>query len=299
MSTPPSHHEHVPNQKALFVDPHSTTTTTTGTCTTHPNHDTPTSALTMTSPGAQQEPPPTTTTTTTNPTLFYQTMKERVKARREKEQEATVRLQVLVHRLEAALQAETKRRTHCMQQLQKEQDARLEQLEGRIMEKIQEHEQRTEQRLEQLNSRLVALEDSWKGQLELVSSNHEIEELRNQLQGFENSLEIERRARLSREAKLLQRLEETILESTTQWKEERQNRLDHLQNLQDRIEHHDSLLDRNVAAIQATFQQELNLLKQEVSQEIMERENTDQDIAAALNTYVQQLQNSLNLVSSM
>ena len=93
---------------------------------------------------------------------FASLLKSRAQQRKDREDAAVAALRVQVSRLEAALQAETKRRIAVTQQLQTTAAGEWERVERTLQQQYQDLAQQADQRWMVLEDRLSALEEKWK-----------------------------------------------------------------------------------------------------------------------------------------
>jgi hypothetical protein len=209
-------------------------------------------------------------------------------------------LKVQIGRLEDALAAETKRRVDATTALDELARTQIFDMEQRLRQQLQEEHRGLQVRLDALDDRLEALEQKWN-----TDSNDQIELVRGQagdlnksLQSIQEQQDAERKARLKREGNLLQQVELHAKEFQERWNEERTDRIQKLGELQDRIVRHEARFTMEQKLYEERIEAELTLLKEELTQEVKERQTQDEEIVAALNRYTQQLQQSLAILSS-
>jgi hypothetical protein len=209
-------------------------------------------------------------------------------------------LKVQIGRLEDALAAETKRRVDATTALDELARTQIFDMEQRLRQQLQEEHRGLQVRLDALDDRLEALEQKWN-----TDSNDQIElvrgkagDLNKSLQSIQEQQDAERKARLKREGNLLQQVELHAKEFQERWNEERTDRIQKLGELQDRIVRHEARFTMEQKLYEERIEAELTLLKEELTQEVKERQTQDEEIVAALNRYTQQLQQSLAILSS-
>lgn len=205
-----------------------------------------------------------------------------------------------IGRLEDALAAETKRRVDATTALDELARTQIFDMEQRLRQQLQEEHRGLQVRLDALDDRLEALEQKWN-----TDSNDQIElvrgkagDLNKSLQSIQEQQDAERKARLKREGNLLQQVELHAKEFQERWNEERTDRIQKLGELQDRIVRHEARFTMEQKLYEERIEAELTLLKEELTQEVKERQTQDEEIVAALNRYTQQLQQSLAILSS-
>jgi hypothetical protein len=220
--------------------------------------------------------------------------------RKEREEYHMAALKVQIGRLEDALAAETKRRVDATTALDELARTQVFEMEQRLRQQLQEEHQGLQDRLDMLDERLGALQQKWN-----ADSNDQVELIRNKaadlnrsLQSIQEHQDSERKARLKREGSLLQQVELHAKEFEERWNEERSDRIQKLGELEDRMVRHEARLAMEQKRYEERIEAELTLLKEELAQEVEERQTQDEEIVAALNRYTQQLQQSLSILSS-
>jgi uncharacterized protein YukE len=209
-------------------------------------------------------------------------------------------LKVQIVRLEDALAAETKRRVDATTQLDERARVQVYDLEERLRQQLQEDNHKLQERLATLEARFDELEQHWEG-----TSSAQMETIHKTSTDFGNALEhlqqeqdTERKARLRREGTLLQQVENHAKEFEDRWNAERQDRLERVRQLEELMDGQESKRVKEQAEFQRRVSQELESLRQELEEEVEERQIQDEDIVSALNRYTQQLQQSLSILSS-
>jgi hypothetical protein len=109
----------------------------------------------------------------------------------------------------------------------------------------------------------------------------------------------ERKARLRGEGRLLQQVEDHANEFEDRWTKERQDRMDHINKLEQKVGRQETTRAAQQASFQQRVDDELEALQRDLEEEVVqERQTQDEEIVAALNRYVEQLQQSLSIPSS-
>jgi tRNA U34 5-carboxymethylaminomethyl modifying GTPase MnmE/TrmE len=109
---------------------------------------------------------------------------------------------------------------------------------------------------------------------------------------------MERKARLKREGSLLQQIESHANEFEDRWETERVDRLERIARLEEQVNRQEAQRTQEQESFQRKVQEGLEALRQELEDEVQEREKEDEEIVSALNRYTQQLQQSLSILSA-
>jgi hypothetical protein len=223
-----------------------------------------------------------------------------IQIRREKEEYHMAALKVQMVRLEDALAAETKRRVDATTRLDELARTQIYEMEQRLRKQLEEDHQEVKERLDTLEERLCALEQKWMkdsgDQMEIVQNK--AADLGKELQIIQEQQAAERKARLKREGSLLQQVEQHAKEFEERWNEERNDRIQRISEVEDKVIRHEARLAMEQKKFEERVEAELKSLKQELAEEVEERQAQDEEIVAALNRYTQQLQHSLSILSS-
>ncbi|EEC42973.1 predicted protein [Phaeodactylum tricornutum CCAP 1055/1] len=232
---------------------------------------------------------------------FALEMKERARTRRARQDQVVSDLKVQIRRVEAALQAETKRRVHGLQNLQQQTEASIRTLQENLEESWRLQQTATDDRWQQLADRLTALEESWRVHVARWEdrTGSESAQAREMLRELQEQAEVAQREREIREESLRQRLENVAQEAEQAWDEARRERRAATDELQTRLERYDDNVEAHVQGLQQTLRQELAALQADLQREQTERATADQDIANVLNRYTETIQNSLAVVSDV
>ena len=237
--------------------------------------------------------------TSTNTTNFAQIIRERTQQRRAREDAAVSELRVQVHRLEAALAAESKRRVAAVQQIHQQSVRAVAELEERLQQTVQEEQERGHERMARLEERCRQLELRWQDDVGAVqdSVQHHGMQIQSQMTALQQTVATERQQRTSREHRLRTQMQEMADMYQELWKKERQDRLQQFGTLQETMNSVYSARNSDVASFQGRITRAVEDLQRAVDQEQQERHASDEDIVDALNRYSKNLQESLAAAS--
>jgi hypothetical protein len=234
-----------------------------------------------------------TSSTTTAPD-FAALLKERSKQRRDREDAAVAALRVQVQRLEAALQAETKRRVVVTQHLKEAARGEWERIEGNLRQQYGALANQSQGRWLSLEDRLSQLEDNWKQ--DVLSAEQGLTEttraLEGQLAGIEEQALQDKQGREAMQERLSGQIGSIASLMQTEWKEEETSRLQALQELHEQWETH----RRENSQQDSTdrLEQEVEQLRRALVQERMERERQDDYMIQGWKDHTNSLQQGLN-----
>lgn len=232
---------------------------------------------------------------------FEQLMKERAKIRKEKDEHSIAEIRVQLTSMEHALSAEIKRRVDLNKQMERQcQDQmsflqhELEKVLDERTSKISSHLAALDEKVTELNRRLGE---------EQVHVPRDIErkgtELQDMLRGFQEEFATEKRDRLNREGRILKQLHDFETHVHGSFGEMATEREDKLRHLRSRMEDKHQQQQETNESYQKLIDSELEALKLEIKQEILERKKEDDEIVEALNRYTKNLQSSLAVISSV
>ena len=230
---------------------------------------------------------------------WNQMMKQRSQQRRDKQDTLVGELKVQLARLQAALQAETKRRVLAQQEHQKETERKIQKLKEEWSKQVKEYETLQQERMADLEQRVQALEENWKHDVEKVQHQvaMETQQLNIKLEELKESAAQERQDQIQREDRLERQMQEVQKEFDDRWNQERQDRLQVVQTLEDKLNWQDSHVSEQVTTLEGRLRHELAQLQRELAQEVADRQSHDDEIARSLQQYTEHLQHSLDLVS--
>jgi hypothetical protein len=208
-------------------------------------------------------------------------------------------LKIQISRLEDALAAETKRRLDATTKLDGLCRTQVHAMEERLKQQLSDDHRRQEERMIQLEQKLEALEQRWnrESQNQVESIQTKTDDLAQALEQLQREQDAERKARLRREGRLLQQVEDHAKELEDLWHMEHTERIQHIAKVEHQVERQETSRVHEQAEFQRRVDETLTSLQREMEQEVQERQAQDEEIVAALNRYTQQLQQSLNMLS--
>ena len=257
----------------------STTTTTTTNGATTTRATTTTTALAM--PGGDA------------PDLFAAKLKERAQQRKDREDAAVAGLRVQVQRLEAALQAETKRRVAVTQQLKETAKGEWERIEETLQQQYRNLAEQSDARWVSLEDRLSLLEEKWKE--DVLSAEQSIVEtaktMESRLEDIELQAQQDKESRQALNDRLSHQLDEITKMFDQKWSEEVEARETAVNGIKEKWEmNHKDTSQRDITA---RLEQEVEQLRVALVQERMDREQHDDGLLQNLQAYSDHLQESL------
>jgi hypothetical protein len=208
-------------------------------------------------------------------------------------------LKIQISRLEDALAAETKRRLDATTKLDDLCRTQVHAMEERLKQQLLDDHRRQEERMIQLEQKLEQLEQRWnresQGQVESIQTK--TDDLAQALEQLQREQDAERKARLRREGRLLQQVEDHAKELEDLWHVEHDERIQHIARVEHQVERQETSRVHEQSEFQRRVDETLTSLQREMEQEVQERQAQDEEIVAALNRYTQQLQDSLNMLT--
>ena len=231
---------------------------------------------------------------------FAEVVKERTRLRRERENAAVSTLTVQISRLEAALQAESKRRAKTVHAIKQQAQQEIQQMEETLRKQIHEETILVGKRLIAIEDRLTILEQRWQGDVSALNTDLERNrrEIENQLKELYSAAEKEKQTRMAREQMLLKQLESVSKEYQERWTQERQDRLLGTGTIEEALKEQSDKTNQTVMSFEQKIRQELHLLSADLEREVAERRGNDDEIVGALNRYTAQLQQTLAYATS-
>ena len=232
---------------------------------------------------------------------FAQEMRQRTQQRKERQDAALAHLRVQVRRLEAALTAETKRRVQAVAAVQKQAADAVQEVSEQWKQVYQQEQTASQERLDILQKKVVDLEHQWQTDVQRLQGqiDSSAEHSQKTLSEVKEQMEKVESARVARQEQLIQQLDSLSEKYNAQWKTERQDRVESLHALTQRVQLQEDVRDAQVSALEGRFQEALQDLSEEVQQEAAQRQEQDQAIVAAFNKYTAQVQSSLSFVSGV
>jgi SF-assemblin/beta giardin len=235
-----------------------------------------------------------------HPSTFEDLIREKTMKRRQKQNTTIASLQVQVERLEAALLAETKRRTAAFQQVQESCAKELQLAVQSMQTQLTQDAETFAARYQQVESQLGQLEGKWQHDVTKIEEewNTATTELEQEIHEISHTNSREHTSRQVRQEQLLQQIQQLSQRYEIQWRQERSERMTAVQEVSMKQEQAERTRQTQVTAYHNALQQELHLLQQELQQEQSVRQQADDTIVEALNQYTIQLQKSLALIVS-
>jgi hypothetical protein len=232
---------------------------------------------------------------------FRDLMRERTKQRKEREDAQLANLRVQVRRLEAALGAETKRRVQAVAAAQAQAQQAVEQVAQQWKASLEKEGNETNARVAMLEERLDLLEQRWEKDVQDVGTAITTRSLtwKAALEDLKAQADAERKSRLQREGRLLQRIQDVSEQYQEQWKEERHTRVSELSNLTERVHIQEDARGAQVTKLETSIEEALLELNSALLKEMKERESQDEELVTVLNTYTANVQQSLSFVSGV
>jgi len=118
-----------------------------------------------------------------------------------------------------------------------------------------------------------------------------------QLDDLKNLIEQEKVARLEKEAQILKRMTDDFNKMTDRLDSERILRDQALANLRDEIQRKDLDKMKNEQTFKQQIMEEIEVMKQNLKQEMLNREATEEHMVQTIDQIVQQIQESLHIVA--
>lgn len=165
---------------------------------------------------------------------------------------------------------------------------------------LNERSLRMEERLVSVQQKVEELTSRFDEEKEAVPKDMEArgKELKEILDTFQKELAEERSDRLNREGRILKQMDDHSSAIFGAIEQETNEREQISFELQTRIEENERLRSQSEYDLQSNIQNEMSELKGMIDREKLERKMGDEEIISALNTYTQQLQTSLSVISS-
>lgn len=224
---------------------------------------------------------------------FASLLKERSRQRKDREDAAVAGLRVQVQRLEAALQAETKRRVAVTQQLKETAAGEWERIEQQLQKQYSQLAEQSESRWVSLEDRLSLLEEKWKQ--DVLSTEQSIAEtqktMESRLEEIELQAQQDKESRQARHDRLNNQIDEINKMFDQKWKTEAEERAKAVDEIREKWElSHKDTSHRDVTD---RLEKEVEQLRLALVQERMDRERHDEGLLQNLQAYSEHLQESL------
>lgn len=227
-------------------------------------------------------------------------MKQHQQLRKDKEEHSLAEVTIQLTAAERALTMETQRRIQSTHAIQKSCTQKIQQMEKNFERILNERSLRMEERLVSVQQKVEELTSRFDEEKEAVPKDMEArgKELKEILDTFQKELAEERSDRLNREGRILKQMDDHSSAIFGAIEQETNEREQISFELQTRIEENERLRSQSEYDLQSNIQNEMSELKGMIDREKLERKMGDEEIISALNTYTQQLQTSLSVISS-
>eukprot|EP00547_Thalassionema_nitzschioides_P000955 CAMPEP_0194205882 /NCGR_PEP_ID=MMETSP0156-20130528/5056_1 /TAXON_ID=33649 /ORGANISM="Thalassionema nitzschioides, Strain L26-B" /LENGTH=257 /DNA_ID=CAMNT_0038932267 /DNA_START=102 /DNA_END=875 /DNA_ORIENTATION=+ len=236
---------------------------------------------------------------TMDPEDFQELMKERTKSRKKREDYNVAELRVKIGQLEQALTAEVRRRVETTKAVKESADEKIDALEKRLSSRLDEQTAFLSGRIKEIEERLTSYEELLV--LESTQQQKKIKdrgaELKAQLRELHHEIKNEAKNRMVQEGRVLSQLESCATDMERRWKTEQESRIEEIGKLTLQFQTRDQRLHSEQNSWQTEVSKELEELKKELEAEVQERQAEDDVIVSALQTYTQQLQQSLSILN--
>ena len=276
------------------------------------------SSSTSSSTISNNKPPSTTTTTTIDGVIpdlstseslgkllsdfdtFEGVLRNGTRQRRERDEARVADLRQIITSVEIAVNQESERRREASKALQSWAETQVLSVRTRIEEHLSASHNDILQRIAALNDRVTSLEKQFqKDKLDVLE---EID-IRNKtllaaLKTFHEEFEAEKKSRLEREQKIMDRLGMAEHEAIALWETERSIRENIYMNVKKQLEEAIENRTKIDSKFQSSIFTELSAIKNGITAEAEAREAEDDALARSLQTYVSKLQASLALINS-
>ena len=226
---------------------------------------------------------------------FESILKTKAKNRKEKDEQTIAQLRVAINQMDASLSHEIKRRIEGSQNLQKECNRQVEEMERRLMTIMTDKMQLVTDRLGELDVKVEELNERLNEERAKIPADLEEKgkELKDMLQSFQNEFTVERRDRLTREGRIMKQLTDQANDMSDQWKKEISEREETVSKLTKQLTNHENNRAEADREFETLIERELKALREDVERETNERKIEDDEIVEALNRYTDNLQSSL------
>jgi len=231
---------------------------------------------------------------------FEGQLRNGTRQRREKDEFRVAELRSTIKEVESEVGEEALRRIEATKALQAWAETQVLSVRTRLEEMLVTQHADSIQRVATLTSRVAALEKKFEADQERVLNevDRRNKELVAALQAFHESFEAERRDRVQREQRILDRLGAAEHEAIAVWDAERLQRENVYMGVKKRLEEAVESRTKNDDRLQASVFIELSAIKNGIAAEASARSQEDNSLAITLNTYVAKLQASLALINS-
>jgi hypothetical protein len=254
---------------------------------------------------SEMPPPETITKTTLDKMLndfgdFEGQLRNGTRQRREKDEHRVAELRSTIKEVESEVSEEAQRRIEATKALQAWAETQVLSVRTRLEELLISQHTDALQRVAVLTSRVAALEKTFEADQARVLDevDRRNKELVAALQAFHESFEAERRDRILREQRILDRLGAAEHEAIAVWDAERLQREHVYMGVKKRLEEAVEARTKSDDRLQSSVFAELGAIKNGIAAEASARSQEDNSLAVTLNAYVAKLQASLALINS-
>lgn len=229
---------------------------------------------------------------------FAALLKKRAQQRKDREDAAVAGLRVQVARLEAALQAETKRRVTLTQQLQDQATAEWERVESALRADYHALATQADHRWLALEDRLTLLEDRWKADVLAAeqATTQTAEMLETKLTEFDTQVRQTAAQREALHQEMVQKMEQLEIKLKETWDTEveaRQAAVADLQAHWEASQKKDQEDNSTTQDVTSRLETDVQALRSALVQERLERQQQDEALVQSLQAYSRHLQESL------
>ena len=231
---------------------------------------------------------------------FDTDMKVGTRQRREKDEFKVFLMKKQMAQLERQLNSEIKRRTEMNKSMQTWTDQQIAETRAGFVRQVGERRVKLAERVDALRERISDMKKRFDVDIEAIPVDIESRgrELASRLHGSMEEFEIESKSRLEREAAILKRLADNESSVANQFDADRTAREKHYVRLRETLEGHVKRRGKADEKLKTKLNEELARLKNTITMESKIRWREDAELAAAMNGYVEKLQQSLYIVNS-
>lgn len=229
---------------------------------------------------------------------FEVKLREKSQKRKEKDEQCVMELQASMTAMDNALTQEIKRRIEMQKIMEEKTEEAILQMEMRLNEVLEDRLKTfgkrldlLEEKVEELNTRLTEEADRIPKDLELKGR-----EVKNLLEKFQSEFAIEKKERLTREARIMKQLNDLAQDMNEKWKIETTERIEVVNELKTTVSEIETSRKDSDDEFERLIATEIQGLKNELQQESKERKVEDKEIVEALNRYTENLRNSLSML---
>lgn len=230
---------------------------------------------------------------------FEALMREKTKIRKEKEEHVVAELRVCLNDMDRSLSQEIKRRLESTQTIKQECEQKIKSMEERLNNVIDERIDTVQIRFRALEQKVGDLNTRFQEEHQRIPKDIEVigKELETMVTSLQESFTNERKDRLNREGRILKQLTLATEDLGSQWKEERFERDTKVAELHTRLQEFEDSHEKSSTQLEIFMETELQKVREELKNEITERQEDGDEIVEALNRFSSNLQNSLSMMN--